>query len=94
MLSANFGSNDVGRFNLSDPWWIKTIASRYAQVLLSGIVGSDNWNGTGECPLVTVARALKEANPKIKVNIYQAADRGSLHPVVTHALLHAHHAGS
>ena len=78
MLSANFG---VGaEFELDDPWWVKEVAGRYAQVLLSNFdeAARSSYNGTGEYPLVTLARALKKENPKIKTLLYQAADRGSL----------------
>jgi hypothetical protein len=74
MLSANFGSGSPN-FNLSDPWWIKEVAASYAHVMLSDFFDSGAYNGTGsECALVTVARALKKANPKIKVLVYVAAE--------------------
>jgi hypothetical protein len=74
MLSANFGSASR-YFNFSDPWWVETVATSYAQVMLSDFFDSGGYNATGaECALVTVARALKKVNPKIKVLIYVAAE--------------------
>eukprot|EP00035_Acanthoeca_spectabilis_P024372 m.453510 g.453510 ORF g.453510 m.453510 type:complete len:158 (-) comp20514_c0_seq1:1140-1613(-) len=94
MLSANFGSSDTWRFNLSNPWWIKEIAGRYAHIQMSPFLGAGHYNGT-ECtpdclkqspnmctcgvnPLKKVAKLLKSFNPKIKVQLYQASDRGEL----------------
>ena len=73
MLAGDFGHNAYTStmFNLSDTWWIDTIAKSYAAVTLNIWLGSEAYNGTGEIGLVTVARALKAANPKIKVLFYQ-----------------------
>ena len=61
MLSANFGTGDSQKFNLSDPWWVKEVANSYAHVLLSDFFDSGSYTGAGpECALVTVARALKK----------------------------------
>ena len=86
------------RFNLSSPWWIETMARRYAHVQLSAFLGAEVYNGTactpaccaqgppcysctcGEFPLVELARRLKAVNPRFKVMLYQAADRGDLTP--------------
>lgn len=82
------------RFNLSNPWWIKEIAGRYAHIQMSPFLGAGHYNGT-ECtpdclkqspnmctcgvnPLKKVAKLLKSFNPKIKVQLYQASDRGEL----------------
>ena len=66
---------------MTDPWWIQTVATSYAQVLLSDFFDSGAYNGTGaECALVTVARALKAVNPNIKVLIYVAASDHPTHP--------------
>ncbi len=96
MLSANIGTNDVTRFNASSPWWIKEIAARYAHIQMSPFLGADKYNDTvctqeclrqgvdgctcGESPFKTLARRLKQFNPRIKVQLYQASDRGELTP--------------
>lgn len=107
MLSANIGTNDITRFNLTsanpNPWWIRELATHYAHIQMSPFLGSNFYNGTsctpgccseldvpkgcnpyvctcGEHPLKTVARALKKVNPKMKVQLYQAVDRGDLTP--------------
>ena len=75
MLAGNFGHTTDMIFNMSETWWIDTIAKSYAVVAFNDWLGTQNYNGTGEIGLVTVARALKAANPKIKILFYQAADR-------------------
>jgi hypothetical protein len=75
------GSNrPTSVFNLTDPWWAEAVASRYAALALSDFFGGGTYNGSGTNPVVDVARALKKANPKMKVLVYVAADRGLLTP--------------
>ena len=87
---------DLTRFNLTSPWWIKELAEHYAHIQMSPFLGSNFYNDTtctpeclsagpyactcGEHPLKTMARALKEINPAMKVQLYQAVDRGDLTP--------------
>jgi len=96
MLSANIGTNDLTRFNLTSPWWIKELADHYAHIQMSPFLGSNMYNSTactpqclsagpysctcGEHPLKMMARALKGYNPAMKVQLYQAVDRGELTP--------------
>ena len=96
MLSANIGTNDLTRFNLTSPWWIKELADHYAHIQMSPFLGSNFYNDTtctpeclsagpyactcGEHPLKTMARELKKINPAMKVQLYQAVDRGDLTP--------------
>eukprot|EP00117_Sycon_ciliatum_P030280 scpid75107/ scgid23912/ len=79
MLAANFGDGyaENANFKMSDPWWVDVVAQGYAAVALSDFLGSQNYNGTGENGMVTVARALKAANPKIKILYYQNAEFGT-----------------
>ena len=76
MLAANFGTwrQDI---NLSDPWWIKTIADSHHTIILNNFwkQGAGSYNGSGEDSKVTIARALKARNPKLMVYFYQPADR-------------------
>jgi hypothetical protein len=76
MLVANFGTwrQDI---SLSDPWWINTIADSHAAVILNNFwkQGPGSYNGTGEDSKISVARALKKRNSKLKVLFYQPADR-------------------
>ena len=68
MLVANFSTwrPDI---NLSDPWWIDTIAEPHAAFTLNNFwkQGPGSYNGTGEDSKVTIARRLKAKNPKLKV---------------------------
>ena len=81
MLAANFGSNRPSSvFNLTDPWWAETVASRYAALAMSNFFDGGSYNGSGTNPMVDVARALKKFNPKMKVLVYVAPDRGLLTP--------------
>ena len=87
MLAANFGSNRPSSiFNLTDPWWVETVASRYAALAMSNFFDGGNYNGSGTNPMVDVARALKKSNPKMKVLVYVAADRGLLTPFGQHTI--------
>ena len=86
MLSANIGTNDLTRFNLSSPWWVEELATHYAHIQMSPFLGSNFYNDTtctpkclslgpyactcGEHPLKTMARALKKINPEMKVQLY------------------------
>ena len=73
MLVGNFGTYRED-FSLSDPWWINTIADAYHTVLLNNF-WNFQYNGTGEDSKISVAKALKAHNPKLKVAFYQPADR-------------------
>ena len=87
MLAGNFGHVNSLIFNMSDTWWIDTVASSYAAVALNDFVGSRTYNGTGENGVVTVARALKKANPNIKLLWYQAASWVNFNPFISNQLL-------
>ena len=96
MLSANLGTNDNDRFNITSPWWLEELATRYAHIQMSPFLGANFYNGTvctpaclamgingctcGEHPMKVMARLLKGYNPKMKVQLYQAVDRGDLSP--------------
>ena len=83
MLAGNFGDGNGQNknFNMSDPWWVDVVAKGYAAVALNNFLGSELYNGTGENGMVTVAKALKAANPKIKILFYQNAEFGYTAPV-------------
>jgi hypothetical protein len=76
MLVSNFGTwrQDI---TLADPWWINVTADSHAAIILNNFwkQGPGSYNGTGEDSKVTVARLLKQRNPKLKVLFYQPADR-------------------
>ncbi len=78
MLVSNFGTwrRDI---NMSDPWWITTIAESHHAIILNNFhyqgLQPGSYNGTGEENRIPIARALKKVNPAIKVMYYQAADR-------------------
>ena len=80
MLAGNFGHTGSHGFNLSDPWWVTEVATRYAAVSLNAWLGSQKYNGTGEIGTVKIARALRAANPKLKILFYQSPERGDLAP--------------
>lgn len=90
MLSANFGTFNHQNFNMSDTWWIDTIADSHNQVILNNFwYQSPNplaYNGSGTDSKITVARALKKRNPKLKVLFYQPADRLGDTPFVLNEL--------
>ena len=86
MLAGNFGHTNDLIFNMSDTWWIDTIAKSYAAVALNDWLGTQGYNGTGEIGYVTVARALKAANPKIKILFYQASSWVSNNPYVVNQI--------
>ena len=54
MLSANIGTNDITRFNLTsanpNPWWIRELATHYAHIQMSPFLGSNFYNGTSCTP--------------------------------------------
>ena len=87
MLAGNFGHTTDMIFNMSDTWWIDTIAKSYAAVALNNFLGTQLYNGTGELGIVTVARALKAANPKIKVLIYQAPSMFAMNSFAVNQIL-------
>jgi hypothetical protein len=84
MLAANFGTfrTDI---NLQDPWWIETVASSHAAVLLNNF-WTRSYNGTGDDSKVVVARALKKSNPELNVYFYQPADRLGDTPFIQNVL--------
>ena len=73
MLVANFGTYRPD-INMSDPWWLDTIAASYNVYLLSNYWDM-RYNGTGTDHKVSIARELKKRNPRIKIMFYQPADR-------------------
>eukprot|EP00117_Sycon_ciliatum_P000413 scpid66101/ scgid6483/ len=73
MLAGDFGHTNSLIFNMSDQWWIKEVALNYAAVTLNSYLDSNRYNGSGESGLVTVARAMKAVNPKIKLLFYEAS---------------------
>eukprot|EP00117_Sycon_ciliatum_P021279 scpid75440/ scgid18700/ len=88
MLAGNFGHLHYNIFNMSDTWWIDTVATSYAAVAMNDFLRSQDYNGTGENGKVTVARALKKANPGIKLLMYQSAHTvGAESPFLSHQLL-------
>eukprot|EP00117_Sycon_ciliatum_P046790 scpid81102/ scgid33477/ len=80
MLAGDFGHSSESGFNLSDSWWVSEVAKYYAAVSINHWKDSREYNGTGENRMVTVGRALRAANPKLKILYYQALDRGDLAP--------------
>ena len=87
MLAGNFASYSSD-FNMSDPWWIDTIADSYAIVMLNNF-GSNIapiYTGVGDDSKIIAARALKKRNPKLQVWFYQPADRLGDTPFVQTAL--------
>ena len=87
MLAGNFASMRPD-FNLTEPWWIDTIADAYAAVMLNnfGRNIAPAYNGSGVDTKIMVARALKKRNPKVEVWFYQPADRLGDTPFVQEAL--------
>ena len=63
MLAANFGTWRAD-FTLADPWWVETVASSYAVVMLNNFwkQGPGSYNGTGTDPKVSPLAANRSAD--------------------------------
>ena len=77
MLAGNFNHYIPSPFDMNNTWWIDTVAHSYAAVALGHWLDSQQYNGTGESGIVTVARALKAVNPQIKALFYQGSTSAS-----------------